>query len=215
MAPPLPVAALQDIDHIDEMLRKQKLAEYKAELDRQIEAKQQAKQQDEAFKRPEQGKPGGLVAPTPADLLGLLKLCGSEDSVVDYLARVWGMDASTIAPTVRGWIKALPAVPPPSRQRSAPPAAPSFGAPSTSTAVLNLRGKQQPENNVIQICRIKTPPASAPVKPSAPALMSAIRAVNARLSGCLPALLSPRPAPRAMHAAHLITTCLSLLLIPR
>lgn len=196
---PLPVAALQDVD---EILRKQKLADYKAELDRQISEKQNPVED----KRQER-KGGLLHPPTPADLFGLLKLCGSEDGVTEYLARLYGMEASTIAPTVHGWIKSLPTVPPPSRQRSAPAAPSSFQ--SGSMTVVDPRGRQQQQQQpggVIQICRIKTPPASAPVRNSAD-ISAGLRAINARLSECgsaRPLSCYPlcHPCPRSAATHH-------------
>jgi hypothetical protein len=60
-------------------------------------------------------------APQAEDLIGLYQLCGSEVGVIAYLANLYGVSADVIAPTVRNWLADLPALPPPSRQRSAPP----------------------------------------------------------------------------------------------
>ena len=62
-----------------------------------------------------------LAAPSADDLHGLLKLCGSEEATVAYLARIYNLPAEEIAPTFKAWLRELPPVAPPSRQRSAPP----------------------------------------------------------------------------------------------
>ena len=166
-------------DEEQQRIAQQKVA-YKAELERQIMAKQQQQQQglrpsttevapDDEF---------AIHAPSPEDLFGLLKLCGSEDGVIAYLARLWSMSTTAIGPTVRGWIKALPDVPPPSRQRSAPPViSPAVSAFALANATAGQHAKRPP-----QVMQIREPPPSAPVPTSAPNLVAAMRALDARLS---------------------------------
>lgn len=116
--------------------------------------------------------------PTIEDLYGLLKLCGSESGVVDYFSRWYQLPKDTIQPTILGWLAALPAVPPPSRMRSAP----AMSGPRTAAAApaLTLR-KPTAAVRGPDILPIKTPPASAPVHQSAQ-IVAAMRSVDARLS---------------------------------
>ena len=86
-----------------------------------------------------------LTVPSMDDLYGLVKLCGSNDGVVNYLARVYGLEADIIKPTVLEWLSALPPLPPPSRQRSAPAAperVPRSGLASLVAARNNALGPQ-------------------------------------------------------------------------
>ena len=67
--------------------------------------------------------------PSTEDLFALYRLCGGDsERVVELLARLWGSDPNTIAPTVYAWLGGLPPSyrPPPSRSRTAPPALPSW-----------------------------------------------------------------------------------------
>ena len=171
MRPP-PVDALQDMSELEKALQK---AEYRAALAEQIAVKQQQPPSEEISAADDFRK---VVAPSPEDLFGLLKLCGSEDGVIAYLAKHWSMSTTAIGPTVRGWIKALPDVPPPSRQRSAPPViSPAVSAFALANATAGQHAKRPP-----QVMQIREPPPSAPVPTSAPNLVAAMRALDARLS---------------------------------
>lgn len=130
-----------------------------------------------------------MDVPSPDELQRLLKLTGSEDAVVRMLARQWGLSPVVIATTVKGWLQNLPALPPPSRQRSAPgQLAPSsaFAAFPTTIAVSAQRGPE--------ILPIRTPPCTAPVGPNAANLMAQMRAVNSRLNHGTQASYSQRKA---------------------
>lgn len=62
-----------------------------------------------------------FVPPSFDDLYALFVLHGgSEPDVVETLAKVWGCAPLAIAETVRSWLSSMPALPPPSRMRSAP-----------------------------------------------------------------------------------------------
>jgi len=100
-----------------------------------------------------------------AELQGMLNLCGSKESVVALLARRYNIPAATLAPTVMQWLATLPPVPPPSRQRSAPP--------TLAPPRLALDAGRAPTN--------KAPPCSAPVE-SAASVMAAISSLNSRLN---------------------------------
>jgi len=151
-------------------------AKYKAELEQQMLEKAAAAKDPEP-RAPDVSDEFQIHAPTPDDLFGLLKLCGSEKGVIDYLARLWNMEASTIAPTVRIWIKALPAVPPPSRQRSAPPLiSPAVSAFALARAPAAQRAMRPPD-----VMRVEPPP-SAPVQSSREAVIAAMRGLDARLN---------------------------------
>ena len=121
-----------------------------------------------------------LHAPSPEDLFGILRMCGSEEQVVRFLARTYEVAPEIIAPTVRGWLKELPPVPPPSRQRSAPPLLEPAAA-ATASCVCGA----QPANfgtGAPDRLRIKTPPASAPIRGSASEVVAAMRALDTRLN---------------------------------
>ena len=116
-----------------------------------------------------------LRTPSSDDLLQLKKLCGSDDLVVVHLARCYGVSVESIAPTVLRWLKDLPAVQPPSRQRSAP----SVMAPTVMENALRrvVASARPPE-----ILPVRTPPASAPVKGDSAALVAAMRRLDNRLN---------------------------------
>ena len=94
-----------------------------------------------------------------------------------YLARLYGVPAHSIAMTVRSWLAALPSVPPPSRQRSAPPIvglsrmAPSVPSPSYS-------GQHRPP----EIMKVAQPPPSAPVLGNDKNVVAAMKALDMRLN---------------------------------
>ena len=98
------------------------------------------------------------------ELQGMLNLCGSKESVVALLARRYNIPAAALAPTVMQWFATLPPVPPPSRQRSAPP--------TLAPPRLALNAGRAPT---------KAPPCSAPVE-SAASVMAAISSLNSRLN---------------------------------
>ena len=109
----------------------------------------------------------------------MLKLVGSEEKVIEYIAKQYGLSVDQVAPTVKGWLAALPAVPPPSRQRSAPP----LLALNASANASSLRRHQY--NNVpsrAEVIPIKPPPASAPTGASSAEVMAAMRSLDARLN---------------------------------
>ena len=98
-----------------------------------------------------------LAAPSADDLHGLLKLCGSEEATVAYLARIYNLPAEEIAPTFKAWLRELPPVAPPSRQRSAPPMVNSLmsaGAPG----LLSKRGVVGSALPMSQVMPIVPPP---------------------------------------------------------
>ena len=166
------------VDEEEQQREAKRKAEYRAELERQMLEKAAAAGQEGAPRSStDLDDEFRIHAPTPDDLFGLLKLCGSDDKVIDYLARLWGMDSSSIAPTVRGWIKALPAVPPPSRQRSAPPLlSPAVTAYALARAPAATRAMRPPD-----VLRVEPPP-SAPVQSSREAVIMAMRGLDARLN---------------------------------
>jgi len=116
-----------------------------------------------------------LRTPSSDDLHALKKLCGSDDLVVVHLARCYGVPVETIAPTVLRWLKDLPPVQPPSRQRSAP----SVMAPAVMESALRrvVASARPPE-----VMPVRTPPASAPVKGDSAALVAAMRRLDTRLN---------------------------------
>ena len=115
--------------------------------------------------------------PSEEELFKLLKLCGSEEQVVIFLARTFGLAPQQIAPTVMSWLAALPAVPPPSRQRSAPPDL----SPESYAALSPASFYRRQANRVPDILPIRTPPPSAPVH-SGTELMASIRSIDWRLN---------------------------------
>ena len=147
--------------------------------------------------------------PAMEDLMGLYQLCGSEEKVVDYLARLNGIPNEAIAPIVHSWIQALPKLPLPSRQRSAPPAlnppyasvaaavakamASSSGAPAAA-AVSHGKRQQLQHELPPQVMKI-IPPNSAPARGSN-SVVAAFRALDSRLNNNTRAQLGHAP-PRA------------------
>lgn len=141
-------------------------------------------------------------APSVEDLYGLYSLCGSEHGVVTYLAKLYGLTPDEIAPTVHGWLESLPAVPPPSRQRSAPP-------------VLNpaLEARLAHANPRSTLLRIQPPdvmrievPQSAPCGQNLAAergqkLVAAMRALESRMNNSTGARAGPN-ARRAVPELH-------------
>ena len=146
--------------------------------------------------------------PAAEDLMGLYQLCGSEEKVVEYLARLNGIPAETIAPIVRSWISGLPKLPVPSRQRSAPPVLnPPFAsvaaavAKAVSGAPAAARSSTQLPPQVMKI----VPPSSAPARGSA-GVVAAFRALDSRLNSTTRAQLSdgPRRAPQQPQKLQLV-----------
>ena len=122
-----------------------------------------------------------LSLPTPEELFHLLKLCGSEQQVVAYLAKKFCVSPGSIAETVHGWLANLPTVPPPSRQRSAP-AIPLNGIKfrsltSSSSLSTAVSFQTRPE-----MLTVKTPPASAPVRPASREMMKTLERLNHRIN---------------------------------
>ena len=108
-----------------------------------------------------------VVRPPEEDLYGLYTLCGGDERlIIEHLAKVFERAPEDIAQTVRSWLADLPAVPPPSRQRSAPP----MIAPSTRLAS-SSRAYPLPKN---------VPPLSAPT--TSHDLVAAMRALDNRLN---------------------------------
>ena len=106
--------------------------------------------------------------------MGLYQLCGDEAGVINYLANLYGVAPDVIAPTVASWLADLPALPPPSRQRSAPPIlAPAVRSRLAAAAPLH----------VPNIMRIDPPPSAAGIGQKENSnLVEAMRALDARLN---------------------------------
>ena len=144
-----------------------------------------------------------IAVPTAADLHGLLKLCGSEDATIAYLARVYGMPVDDIAPTFRAWIANLPPLPPPSRQRSAPPnMSAAAGAAAAAAAFFSStqRGTAAAATGVggVQVMQVVPPPPSAPAAcggsgERSKELVFAMKALNSRLNVSSRGLAMDRP----------------------
>jgi hypothetical protein len=116
-----------------------------------------------------------LSCPTPEHLHSLLRMCGSEQGVVNLLAKSYGLSPDAIDETVRQWLSDLPGIVPPSRQRSAPPI---FCAKPPSALITMYPPSA---SRGAEVLPIRTPPASAPVKSGAE-LVTAMRALNHRLN---------------------------------
>eukprot|EP00325_Prymnesiales_sp_UTEX-LB-985_P003127 CAMPEP_0174694808 /NCGR_PEP_ID=MMETSP1094-20130205/1321_1 /TAXON_ID=156173 /ORGANISM="Chrysochromulina brevifilum, Strain UTEX LB 985" /LENGTH=218 /DNA_ID=CAMNT_0015891145 /DNA_START=140 /DNA_END=796 /DNA_ORIENTATION=+ len=133
-----------------------------------------------------------MEPPPQEELLKLLQLCGSKDELTAFLAKVQGVSPATIAPMVTEWIAALQPLPPPSRQRSAPPAlAPGLTDPWRSAQQHLLRRPA------------KLPPCSAPTPQSATSMMAAMRAIDSRLNRSTQASYSERKASAASKGERL------------
>jgi hypothetical protein len=117
----------------------------------------------------------GLKVPTPDELRDLRRLCGSDELVIAYLAKTLALPAESIASDVRGWLADLPYIPPPSRQRSAP-AAP--------TQPLMARRAASKDQHKPEIMRVRTPPKSAPCRPSSAELIKEMSMLNLHMSEC-------------------------------
>ena len=140
-----------------------------------------------------------LAVPSPEDLLGLRKLMGSNAKTVEYLAKLYNMETEAIRPTVEEWLAALPRIPPPSRQRSAP-------AEFFSPVALEMRLKAAAaasKRGPAQILEVNLPPPSAPVQGRGRAAsgdrlqtQAAMRALNTKLNSRAIAAYSGR-APLA------------------
>lgn len=114
----------------------------------------------------------------PEDLYGLLKLTGGDKpAVISHIAKVYGVQTESIADTVKSWLDDLPAIPPPSRQRSAPPA-----APVACEIPLGLTRAAPGAARAAEVLSIREPPASAPVRQSSGDLIKTMAALNARIS---------------------------------
>lgn len=164
----------------DERRRKAEAqAEYKAVLEEQIRSRHEGEDveiDDSDIKVPE------IHAPTPEDLFGLLKLCGSGDKVIAYLANLWEISPVTIGPTVKGWLNNLPEVPPPSRQRSAPPLLnPAEAALRARLAAANVSHRQRGKMGPPEVMRVDPPP-SAPVRSTREDVIAAMRGLDTRLN---------------------------------
>ena len=113
--------------------------------------------------------------PTEQELQRLLKLYGQEDAVIAHYARQYNLDRGYIAATVRAWLKTLPGIAPPSRQRSAPAdLLPEREAAATGASQAIVK---RPE-----VLLVKTPPASAPVFSSSSEAVKAMMALDNRLN---------------------------------
>jgi len=133
-----------------------------------------------------------LKAPSTEELLRLYKLCGSEAQVTALLAKQHRLTPEALAPTVRKWLAALPEIPPPSRQRSAPP---SLVAPAMSTPfATSVAGAAARPAEVVPI---RPPPASAPVRSSGADVIAAMRALDSRLNSSALAQHSTKVTPLA------------------
>ena len=164
------------------------------------------------------------VPPSAEDLFALFRLCGgSEPDVVEFLAKLWGTTPLVICDVVRSWLKDMPAVPLPSRSRSAPPVLPkaisqrlASAAPAATASVVAkpllsweraaavrraARGHPlqpiQPSGPVVSGARL--PAASAPVRGSATSLGGFDR--SAALSGLHAANSRLHAHLHAEHAA--------------
>ena len=117
---------------------------------------------------------------SPEELHRLLKLCGSEKGVVDYLAKAYGLPSASIAPVVMDWLSELPAIAPPSRMRSAPGhlAPSSFDPINLSAEPIKPLPLGRPSQ--VQMLPIRTPPITAPV--GASNIAAAMRAIDGRLN---------------------------------
>lgn len=127
-----------------------------------------------------------MKTPTPDELQRILKLCGNEAGVIALMAKQYGLPAEAIAPTVRGWLAALPPLPPPSRQRSAPA---NLDAHLNSLVATRRGGKELPYPGALPTppsagSRPGVPPASAPVqgRASTAEVVAAMRALDSRLN---------------------------------
>jgi len=110
-------------------------------------------------------------APSVEDLTKLYELCGGDDDqVIAHLAKLFGLPPEAIASTVRTWLKMLPAVPPPSRQRSAP---------AVMAAEVGPLGVPKKAGMGSQMVKIQ-PPASAPVPGRE--VIAAMRALDSRIN---------------------------------
>ena len=117
-----------------------------------------------------------LPKPPAEDLQGLYALCGgSEDALINHLAKVHGLPPQDLAPTILLWLADTPEIPPPSRQRSAPPVLAVTGSAGGRAASI-LRG----------VPRARPPPQSAAGdigrSSSDSELAAAMRAVDTRLN---------------------------------
>jgi len=129
-----------------------------------------------------------LTAPSPEELRTMLKLCGSKEALIAFLAKKKGLPQATIAPAVLAWLSELELGPPPSRQRSAPPV--------LMPAFLSTR------NRPAGLAAVKAPPCSAPMQ-SAGEMMAAMRAIDSRLNRSTQASYSGRKASAAPRAQRL------------
>jgi hypothetical protein len=125
--------------------------------------------------------------PSAADLFSLRQLCGDEQHVTDYLAKVYACESSTLAPLVRaGYVIAnLPPAVPPSRQRTAPP------------SMLAAETHKLPPT-----VPMPPPPASAPLgraASSAELLVASVRRVDALHGGVQAAAASLRRMNAQLH----------------
>ena len=123
-----------------------------------------------------------LPVPSAADLYSLCRLCGDQQGVTAYLARLYDCDSATLAPIVKSWyaIADLPPLVPPSRQRSAPPILPpEQPRPPLPYSPHGGAGSLAPSTPLLPA------PASAPVRrtgSSADLLVASLRRVDARLN---------------------------------
>ena len=125
-----------------------------------------------SFRPAMQVSDGHFVSPSAEDLYGLYKLCGDREAVVEHLARSFGVSVPTIRPTVLSWLDSLPRVPPPSRQRSAPPAVEQRNTADCSAAGATGTSPMAPA--------LRAPPPSAPVVRQD--LAAAMRALDSRMN---------------------------------
>ena len=122
-------------------------------------------------------------APSLEDLYALRALCGSEEGTIAHLARCFDIPAETCAPVVHEWLEALPPIPPPSRQRSAPPVLAPAAHARIAAALASATGADIPSPFAAASSSLRIPPGSAPPAPgSGPGVIAAMRALDARLN---------------------------------
>jgi hypothetical protein len=114
--------------------------------------------------------PDVIQRPPEEDLYGLYVLCGGDEhQILEHLAKFFKRAPQDIAPTVRSWLADMPAIPPPSRQRSAPPKVANQGV-APGVRLMASGPFSAP----------KAPPHSAPTTSND--LVAAMRALDNRLN---------------------------------
>lgn len=143
--------------------------------------------------------PSSLRVPTPDELRDLLRLCGTAELVIAYLAKSLALPADSIADDVRSWLAELPDIPPPSRQRSAP------AAPVQTQMTRLASASKGSSNRGPEILRVRTPPKSAPVRPLSAELMKEMArlnlSINSKFAAANSTLAKQRMPLRAVQRA--------------